>query len=64
MTDSSCKQAFRSHPDCALRLRVRGRVPAAATSRAWTECAFNRVIQTSMASDEASGRLLSAEGDS
>jgi len=64
MTDSRCKQAYRTHPACASHMGVRARVFAAATSRVWTECAFNRLIQTSMASDDADGRLLSAEGDS
>jgi hypothetical protein len=64
MTDSRFKQAYRSHPGCAPRVGVRARVFAAAKSRAWAECAFGRLIQTSMASDQADGRLLPAEGDS
>jgi hypothetical protein len=63
MTDSSCKQAFRSHPDCTPRVGVRASVPAAVTSLARAEGAFSRLGQTGM-SDEADGRLLPAEGDS
>ena len=63
MTDSRCKQAFRLHPGYAPRMGVRARISAAATSRAWAECAFSRLIQTDMVSD-ADGRLLPAEGDS
>ena len=62
MTESRCKRAYRSHPGCAPSVGVRARVSAAATSRAWAECAFSRLIQTDMVSD-ADGRLLPAEGD-
>jgi len=63
MTESHCKQAYRSHPGSAPYGGVRTRVFAAATGRAWAQCAFNRLIQTDMVSD-ADGRLLPTEVES